>query len=538
MELLKEEIDSGETHIVVNALHQLPTIATVMGPQKVKSELIPYLSSNFHLGLFTEQDEVLFALSQELGNLEQHSPGCAKDILPLLEHLAGVDETVVREQAVNSIISVSKALSESEVENLLAPSLLKLASAENFSSRVSACSLVPCVFSRSASERHKLWAKFLELSREETPMVRRAAVKQMGNLAKVMEKTALVSELLPDLRQLAQDEQDQVRIICIETLVQIAKIMTKEENKLHTLPIIIVIGGDKSWRVRYHFAEMFPEIIEAFGMEITESSLIQTFSSLLKDVEADVKSAALISLKQIVSCFSPDKITNLIFPSVESILSDTSLTVKTRKNAAGILGPLAKILGEGFTASKIQPIFISILQQEPNSEIKMNVLENLTSLAGVLGEGLVSEDLVESLFKLVEECPQWRVREAITKVCGVICKNFGGEVFSRLEKVLLHFLSDSVAQVRDSGVQTIASLSQMFSSDWVNNELLPKMQEMYSKDLSYLYRITLIQSLGKLPVEPDQLVTVFSSAAKDSVPNVRLALCKVIKERNQNSFDS
>lgn len=65
---------------------------------------------------------------------------------------------------------------------------------------------------------------------------------------------------------------------------------------MNTLPVILGIGEDKSWKVRYHFARLFPQLAKSLGREITESSLIQTFAQLLRDTESDVKAAALQSV--------------------------------------------------------------------------------------------------------------------------------------------------------------------------------------------------------------------------------------------------
>ena len=40
------------------------------------------------------------------------------------------------------------------------------------------------------------------------------------------------------------------------------------------LPVIIAATEDKSWRVRVALSKNFPDLIEAFGKEITDLSLI------------------------------------------------------------------------------------------------------------------------------------------------------------------------------------------------------------------------------------------------------------------------
>lgn len=78
--LLKEEMENDEISIRVNAIHRVRIVATLMSPEDVKSQLLPFLEgrfsklfipfSYFSEGLIKkEDDEVLFAIAEELGFL-------------------------------------------------------------------------------------------------------------------------------------------------------------------------------------------------------------------------------------------------------------------------------------------------------------------------------------------------------------------------------------------------------------------------------------------------------------------------------------
>ncbi len=95
----------------------------------------------------TEEDEVLFAIAEEIGKVWDLL-GDPLRILPLLEKLCAVEETVVRNevspftsQSAKSINKIAKTLSDAEIQNELAPLTIRLASADWFTSRVSACAL-------------------------------------------------------------------------------------------------------------------------------------------------------------------------------------------------------------------------------------------------------------------------------------------------------------------------------------------------------------------------------------------------------------
>ena len=411
---------------------------------------------------------------------------------------------------------------------------MKLSTAENFSSRVSACGLFAAAYPKANAMKEKLRAKFLELSHEDTPMVRRAAVIEMGKFSRVLEKNYLVSDIIPDLRALAQDEQDQVRTLCIDSLIEVSKLLNKEENKLHTLPLILVIGDDKSWKVRYHFALKFPAAAESLGRDITESSLIQTFVQLLRDNEADVKTTALTSLTSILHFISRDRVQTLAFPTIEAIVADNSLPPKVKKNCAAAVAELGQALGKDFASAKLMPIVLSLINEE-NYEVKLKMVEGLGKLVTTIGNEMMSPSLCNVLMSLSKDSPQWRLREAVIRCCVDICKHLGDEIFTRsLQDIYFNFLSDPISQVRNSGVETLSDIITILGDDWVTAELLPKLQDIYHQRNSII-RITVLHAISKLNLTVDQLSTMIYFAAKDNVPNVRLVLCKVMKEIGSRS---
>ena len=122
------------------------------------------------------------------------------------------------------------------------------------------------------------------------------------------------------------------------------------------------------------------------------------------------------------------------------------------------------------------------------------------------------------------------MREAVIKSCVDICQHLGDEIFTRsLQDIYFNFLTDPISEVRQSGIQSLSELIAVLGDDWVNAELLPKLQDIYHQR-NFIIRITVLHVLSKLNLSIDQLSTMVYFAAKDNVANVRLVLCKVMKE--------
>jgi serine/threonine-protein phosphatase 2A regulatory subunit A len=527
LNLFIEDINNDEVFVRVNAIHRLKVVCTLLGPEQIRNQLLPKLKELVN-SYQVQDDEVLFAIADELGSLQPFLTEAATQLIPPLETLATLEETVVRDQAVKSLIKLAGRLTDSEVTTHFAPMVLRLATTEPFTSRVSACGLFSSAYARAGSQKDKLRQRFLELCHEDTPMVRRSTALNAGKLCEVMEKDVLLTEVLPVFRQLSQDDQDPVRVLCLDSLVKIAKILSKEDNRVHTVPVCLAAGEDKSWKVRLHFAQNFPQLAEAYGRDITESSLVQTFTQLLKDIEPEVKAAALISLGPVLRILSQDKIISLIYPAVAALVQDASSSHTVLRSAADVIAELAEAVGRDFTSSRLLPLEIELLKDD-HPEVKLHVLKRLSRISSIVGPDVLSPALLTSLQIIARDCTNWRVREAVYQVVGEFGQQFGSEAFvMHLQGIFFGFFNDSVSGVRESGVEALGTLSLALQGDWVNANLLPKLRDIFFNEHGYIGRITVVKAVSRAPIHNDNLMEFITAAAKDLVPNVRFILCKQV----------
>lgn len=84
LDLLKEEMETDEVHLKVNAIHRLKTVIMSLDKEEVRSDLFTYINSLIDM----ECDEVLFAISEELGKSDIYSLCDQSQLLEVLEKLA------------------------------------------------------------------------------------------------------------------------------------------------------------------------------------------------------------------------------------------------------------------------------------------------------------------------------------------------------------------------------------------------------------------------------------------------------------------
>jgi serine/threonine-protein phosphatase 2A regulatory subunit A len=79
----------------IASVKNLSTIAVALGPERTRSELLPYV-----LELMDDDDEVLVVLAETLSTMLDYAggPQHAEHVLRPLEKLCTIEETVVREK--------------------------------------------------------------------------------------------------------------------------------------------------------------------------------------------------------------------------------------------------------------------------------------------------------------------------------------------------------------------------------------------------------------------------------------------------------
>ena len=146
---------------------------------------------------------------------------------------------------------------------------------------------------------------------DETPMVRRQAANNLAKFVKEMDPPVIIDEIIPLFQYLAGDDQDSVRLLTVDILISIAEKIPKDQQPSHGVLLTSLrnLFEDKSWRVRYMVADRFEkvflspslylfypcshilQIAKAVHEEVVTRDMVPAFVKLLKDTEAEVRTA-------------------------------------------------------------------------------------------------------------------------------------------------------------------------------------------------------------------------------------------------------
>lgn len=531
--VLIDELRNEDVQLRLNSVKKLSTIAVALGVERTRKELVPFLTETIY-----DEDEVLLAMAEQLGTFTKlvGGPEFVSCLLPALESLAQVEETVVRDKAVESLRLLSKEHSTSDLELHFEPLISRLATGEWFTSRISSCGLFSICYNRFNDKlKSELRSMFRMLCQDDTPMVRRAAAAKLGEFAQVVSLEHLKSEIIPTFTNVANDDQDSVRLLSVEACVSIASLLPQSDREQLIMPTLRHSVEDHSWRVRYNIADHLTELQKAVGPQITTADLVPAFQSLLKDVEAEVRAAAAAKLKDFCENLEPGtretvSVTHIL-PYVQELVKDSNQHVKTA--VAKVSTGLAPILGKTNTVTHLLPLFLTQLKDEC-PEVRLNIISNVDCVNEVIGIQQLSQSLLPAIVELAED-GKWRVRLAIINYMPLLAGQLGVDFFDqKLNQLCMAWLVDHVFAIREAATLNLKKLVEQFGKEWAQVAVLPKVVAM-ARDQNYLHRMTCLFCINVLAVvcggemTAKEMLSTVLGMASDHVPNVRFNVAKTLQ---------
>ena len=574
--LLIDRLKDDDVELRAESNANLLTIARALGPDRTRDELVPFLCASVD-----DTDEVLGPMAKSLGELGQFVGGGPTPLLEVLESLAAIEESSVRDEAVRSSALIASSLSDSEAEMAYLPFATRLASHDWFTGRMSACGLIAPFLERpglSETTRRSAAKLFARLCADDTPMVRRVAATELAKFATALTDDDDDDDIVALFRSLADDDQDSVRLQTAPNCVALAAAWRRSPAKQRAvvLPALIAASADRSWRVRWSAAVAVDATLTSLSDATAKRDAVTAFVDLLNDVEVEVRVAAASRVGGVAEALGdPRAAVALVLPSVETLANDTAQQV--RASLASSLGGLARALGPEPTKTRVFPVVVSLLR-DANSEVRLNVISNLADVHDVAGDK-VKDSLVPAVVDLANDS-KWRVRAAVIEHVPLVAARLRGlaqrasedddddddtvldngddedssdkkrESMStvrtvenddavlldeRLASACIEWLRDDVAAVRDAAALNLHALARLLGPKWTEDVAVPRVVEV-AHHKSYLRRVTALKAARYLcdAVSSRALAQVLLPAvldlADDRVPNVRFNAAKALPD--------
>ncbi|RHY25837.1 hypothetical protein DYB32_008052, partial [Aphanomyces invadans] len=439
----------------------------------------------------------------------------AYHLLFLLESLVAVDEASVRDT----------------VGDLFTSAL------HRYTSRIAASGLFQvCYDQLNPATQAEMRSMFIQLCRDDLPLVRKAAAAALGGFASMMDPASATAEIFPDFLTLANDRQDSVRCQTVENAVALAGLVPVDVKLNQVLPVIVAAAKDSAWRVRWSVGNKLPEICAAMGAELATSVICTCFIPLLGDSEAEVKTVAASRAHGAAQHISPAQLISKVVPACAHLARDPSEHV--RASLASVVMKIAPYLGRELAVQHLLPLFLQLLSDE-SSEVRLNIISNLEKVNDVVGIDQLSQSLLPAIVQLAED-RQWRVRLAIIEFIPTLASQLGVLYFEEhLMEMCMGWLCDVVFSIREAATLNLQRLAQHFGVAWTQNHIVPRIVSMHV-NANYLYRMISLHAAKVLAplLTSDQiqqsilpLVLQLASVRHlcDPVPNIRFNVAKALE---------
>lgn len=544
----------------VEAVKMLPKVILAAGLEVAKDSIFPLLKEYIPGG----DDEVLHAIA---GHLDLTAAGsacagvlgttsdnnCWPDILEILEMLCAVEETVVRDQTVTTLIHTLEFLSNSETSTSVTPAVGRLAKDEWFTARVSACALLPHCLKRSDGEEtsNALVQLFVKLAEDETPMVRRAIARVLGDFAETAMAQGDSGETLlwfiPQFKALGmEDDSASVQHIVAESASQIIALLSAEEFTTHLLHYVRWCAESPSWRIRTIIAPQFGKICAVLGnLSVCAEKLLPAFLGLLVDPERDVRAEACRGAVELHAAVGHAAFVDNVVPKLARCTGDESHVVRTAYAEA--CNDIISALFEGDKGASaggaaVQDLVAKTFQllTDDNAEVRAKVMmavQQLTSRASESPEsGLMEERFLVALQDVARD-PDWRVRASFTMQLPSLAKALGQSLFQKhFYEAYIALIMDDVAAVRASTVDVIVDLSDALEESWLHKVFLKGLlDKMAGTKVRRATEFILFLNFARVLCSQDEderlvqmLLPTVREALDYSVPNVQFCACDVL----------
>jgi len=183
--------------------------------------------------------------------------------------------------------------------------------------------------------------------------------------------------------------------------------------------VIVKLCSDESWRVRLTAADKMHELLSLTPLK---SIIIESYSKLFEDNEAEVRNICCLRLENICSKSGKDDIIDKILIQLKKLEKDSVNYV--RAALASSLLKSAPLIGKSKTNDYIFPIFLNLIKDE-NHDIRLTLFKSIDSLNQVICVDIFIQSILVSIVEIANN-KIWRTRiqicDNIPIIAGILVK--------------------------------------------------------------------------------------------------------------------
>jgi len=446
MTLIIDQLKNENRNIRYFCINNLQTVAELLGHTRTEEELLPLILD--YIINFEDNEEILSNLTIKLFELTSYisNKNNFTSILRGLELLAGNDDETVRQNATDNLCKLVKISDDKIIQNEVFPLMQRLIQ-NDIKSKISCCYLFPLVYQKlnCESTKQELFQVFNEISREDSPSVRRAAAANIGELAMVGDNN-LLNSIISLHFNLLKDNVDIVKVHAIESTKSLLEQSDEEQKKTLISNLITAINRDKSWRVKYAAAETICDIVKNFDNNFNELNFLPSMMLFLKDAEPEVRSSAVTKINVFCNHISKEKFTCNIIPILQDMVNDANHHVRSLFATSLML--ICENINENIFQNNIFDLINKLIKDE-TLEVKNSAVGGIDKLIFFFKNKNIFEKCILPMLVEISKESKWRVRYTLSEKLNVICDLIDIETFKKnFMNLLSLFFIDHAYEIR------------------------------------------------------------------------------------------
>jgi len=539
MAFFTSETQNAEAPIRTEAMRRLVVVAAVIGAERARNSLIPYLQTRIG-----DLDQVLLAMAQKVGDLVPFIGGAehATALIPVVELLCGSEETIVRTAAAASISQILLHFNNNSACKTQALAyfemLLRLCNYEEgdiFYSRVTACQFLPELYLVLPAEiKPQLRELYARLFTDEMVIVRRSAAHSFLRLVAHCDAEHRRGDLLAVFKTLASDENAAVRLMALDIVIPYAALLKESSCEdvlsVDLLPLIKAATEDVSWSSRKAICRTYGQLAKSFAASEVTETIFPGLLLLCQDQEPDVRTLAIKEVLAFLDVVGHAPFLSAFVPIAQMLVEDPF--ADSRKCLTLVCIDVAARVGPEASAQHLSDLVLRLTEDE-DPLVRLRVLQRLDMVARETPS--LCTRLTEHLKAMLSD-PNWRVRKQAALACPAVMQHLGKEYLQdNFLPGLLLLLHDGVDEVRTAATVALPKIAALGGADWAYSTVFPPIRDMAKGD--FLVRQSLMTALqgileaeslaGSTSLQSEALALVVN-ATNDKVPNVRLRAAQVL----------
>ena len=534
--LIIDSLKSDNQPIRLFCSKRLTDLGNILGIERIEDELIPFITD---LILNFENDgEVLAEYSNQILNLLtilKMNNRLSFIGIRSLEILSGNDDEIVRQTAISNLSKLIELLDEQIITNEIFP-LMKRLIENDLKTKMSCCYLFPIVYPKLENQdiKKELLQVYSEISKDESPSVRRAAADNIKFFCKVQENE-VIGLLFKLYNEFIQDPVDIVKIYTIQSTPYLLSVLSINNQEKLILNFTKSMAEEKAWRVKYSAIECISKISENIGVASFEKKYVSILMLFLKDPEPEVKCAVLNYFDKFINLISVNTFKLSFLPLFKNISNDNNIHVRS-SYANTLLKCIPYFRQDEQLINNIIPIMNKFLKDEI-VEVQYATIENIDKiiLLSRNDESILEKYIMPIIKEGMSEDKKWRFRyiiaENILKIINELSKE---EINKYFLDIIVNLFSDHAYEIRLTIWKIIEKLVDIMDKDFMEGKIW-EVQKGQMKSSNYILRISSMKSIDYLKkyynkefIQNTIIPYIIENIKNDKIPNVKFSACEVL----------